>query len=68
MDIIKYIRLLTQWRSFNYIYYKYTNALAGYFGLQTKILNETTLRTRLFECYSNRHDNLIKLKTDTKKY
>ncbi len=48
--------------------YGYTNVLAGHLGLQTKALNKTTLRTRLFKYYNNRHDNLIKLKTNTKKY
>ncbi len=33
MDIIKYIQLFTQWRSFGYIYYKYINTLVGYLGL-----------------------------------
>jgi len=68
MDIVKYIQLLTQWRSFSYICYRYVNILAGFLGLQIKILNEIILRIRLFECYSNRYNNLIKLKTDMKKY
>ncbi len=48
--------------------YKYINALANHLGLQIKILNEITLQTRLFKYYNNRHNNLVKLKTDTKKY
>ncbi len=48
--------------------YRHANALAGHLGLQTKVLNKIIFRTRLFECYSNRHDNLVKLKTNTKKY
>ncbi len=48
--------------------YEHINILAGYLGLQTKVLNEITLRIRLFEYYSNRYDNLVKFKTDTKKY
>ncbi len=68
MDIIKYIQLLTQWRSFNYMCYRYTNAPADYLGLQIKILNKIIFRIRLFKYYSNRHDNLVKLKINTKKY
>jgi len=33
MNIIKYIQLLTQWRSFSYICYRYANALTSHLGL-----------------------------------
>ena len=48
--------------------YGYINTLTGHLDLQIKILNKITLRIRLFECYNNRYDNLVKLKTNTKKY